>query len=110
MASPSKVIKQKSLDGFFGGSPTKQVAASPPNVIKHEDELKQAVKEATASPSKVIKLEDELRKSADDLGRVFVPNGSRDRHRHIRKHVGGRPKKFASPIRGVHRSTKEEVQ
>ena len=61
-------------DGFFGGSPTKQVAASPSKVIKHEEELKQAVKEATASPSKIIKQEEELRKSAEDLGRAFVAN------------------------------------
>ena len=83
--------RQSALHGFFGSSPTKEVAAS----LSKEEELKQAVKEATASPSKAIKLEDELRMSSEEVGRIFVPNGSRDRYGQPRKNVGGRPKKNA---------------
>ena len=83
--------RQTALHGFFGSSPTKEVAAS----LSKEEELQQAVKEASGTPSKAIKLEDELRMSSEEVGRIFVPNGSRDRHGQPRKNVGGRPKKNA---------------
>ena len=79
------------MDGFFGGSPTKQVAAP----LSKEEELKKAIEEASSSPTKTIKLEDELRMSSEEDGRIFVPNGSRDRYGQPRKNVGGRPKKNA---------------
>ena len=79
------------MDGFFGEIPTKQVAAP----LSKEEELKKAVKEASSTPTKTIKLEDELRMSSEEVGRIFVPNGSRDRYGQPRKNVGGRPKKNA---------------
>ena len=77
------------MDGFFGGSPTQQIAAP----LSKEEELKKAIEEASSSPTKTIKLEDELRTSSEEDGRIFVPNGSRDRYGQPRKNVGGRPKK-----------------
>jgi len=81
------------LDEFFGGSPTKQVATP----LSKEEELKKAIEEARSSPTKTIKLEDELRMSSEEDGRIFVPNGSRDRYGQPRKNVGCRPKKRAGP-------------
>ena len=68
-----------------------QVAAP----LSKEEELKKAIEEASSSPTKTIKLEDELRISSEEDGRIFVPNGSRDRYGQPRKNVGGRPKKNA---------------
>ena len=83
--------RQKSLDGFLGESPTTQVATP----LSKEEELKKAIEEASSSPTKTIKLEDELRISSEEDGRIFVPNGSRDRYGQPRRNVGGRPKKNA---------------
>ena len=81
------------MDAFFGGSPTQQIAAP----LSKEEELKKAIEEASSTPTKTIMLEDEIRMSSEEVGMIFVPNGSRDRYGLARQNVGGRPKKNAGP-------------
>ena len=84
------------MEVCFSGSPTKVVAVPP----SKEEELEIAIDEASTSPTKrpvLHRLENELRMSAEVDGKIFVPNGSRDRYGQPRRNVGCRPKKNAGP-------------